>query len=332
MKMPIMRTALPLVLSSVRMCAVDRGTPLVDVTHASTSIVDLLGPDEKRVVRSLGYEVCGSAGSGHYGCVLLAQQASGAGAAIKLAPHPSETLVVEATILGAMQGVPGFPEFFSFEQAADGTGLDAIAMELLGPSLHDVWEKETASTYLPGPTVLRLGRGILRCLRALHAAGYIHNDVKPNNVLLGAAGSGKEGEVHLIDLGLATRVDGPSLGGGRGTPLFASVAAHTGAPMRPVHDVEAMIYCLAYLASGSLPWERKPPRRGESMKRRMLTDGCTISTLLESCAADRLTEDVHAAETVEALQAVWAEVVAGHDTSSGSVDYDACDAALRSGE
>ena len=107
--------------------------------------------------------------------------------------------------------------------------------------------------------------------------------------------------------------------------MFASTAVHAGEPPRAVHDVESLVYCLAYLAAGSLPWERKPPRRAAFMKRRMLTDGC--STLLDSCAAERLTENVHAAATVEALQAVWAEVQAAHE-DGGSVDYDACLEAL----
>ena len=320
----------PLVaLSPLRMCAVERAAPMVDVSSASTTINDMLGTCEERVASSLGCEILGSAGTGHYGSVLLAQRvASGEGLAIKLAPHPSETLAVEAAVLDTMRGAPGFPEIFSYDQSADGTGFDALAMELLGPSLHDVWEEQTASTHFGGPTVMRLGLGVLRCLRELHAAGFVHNDVKPNNVLLGAPGSGKAEDVHLIDLGLATRADGPSLGGGRGTPLFASVAGHAGEPMRPVHDVESLVYCLAYLASGTLPWERKPPRRAESLKRRMLTDGC--STLTDSCTAERLTEDVHAAETVEALQALWTEVVAGHE-NGGQVDYAACEAALSGG-
>ena len=57
------------------------------------------------------------------------------------------------------------------------------------------------------------------------------------------------------------------------------------------------------------------------MKRRMVSDGCELMT--DSCAAERLTEDVHSRETGDALQALWAEVVAGHETGDG-VDYDAC--------
>ena len=288
-------------------------TPAVDA--AAESVQQLL------VAEALGISIVGRAGTGHYGSVLLS-----ADAAVKLSPHPAPHMQVEAAVLRAMHGQPGFPAFNELRTGV--AGFDAIVMERLGPSLHDVWDSETASTAFDGTTVLRYGRGTLQCLRRLHEAGYVHNDVKPNNVLLGLEGGENEAAVHLIDFGLATGAENTVGLGERGTPLFASVAAHEGLPTRGVHDVEALVYMLAYLASGTLPWERKPPRRAESLKRRMLTDGC--STLTDSCTAERLTEDVHAAETVEALQALWTEVVAGHE-NGGQVDYAACEAALSGG-
>ena len=95
-----------------------------------------------------------------------------------------------------------------------------------------------------------------------------------------------------------------------------------------VHDVESLVYCLAYLAAGTLPWERKPARRAAFIKRKMLSDGC--STLLDSCASERLTEDVHARETADALQFLWQEVVAAQEPGT-ELDYEACLAHL-SGE
>ena len=42
----------------------------------------------------------------------------------------------------------------------------------------------------------------------------------------------------------------------KGTPTFASLAAHySRRPMRPVDDIESLVYTLAYLAAGGLPWE-----------------------------------------------------------------------------
>ena len=150
---------------------------------------------------------------------------------------------------------------------------------------------------------------------------------------------GANGEPRLIDFGLATRAVAAAAGadGGSpaapadkearvGTPLYASIAGHEGRPTRAADDVESLVYCLAFLASGGLPWRHKRHAKVLAMKRRMVSEGCELMT--DSCAAERLTEDVHSRETADALQALWAEVVAGHETGDG-VDYDACLAALR---
>ena len=166
----------------------------------------------------------------------------------------------------------------------------------------------------------------------------MHNDVKPANFLLGRPGDAREAMVHLIDFGLASTATSESSGGAPppprtepvGTPLFASVAAHDASPTAPVDDLESLVFTLAFLASGSLPWDQRRPEKAASMKRRLHSDGCEV--LGEWCATHMLTEEVQSTAVANALQALWAEVTAcraGGET--GSVDYGACAVALGDG-
>ncbi|MFG2875351.1 serine/threonine-protein kinase [Streptomyces sp. NPDC048337] len=81
------------------------------------------------------------------------------------------------------------------EPAEGAEGHPWIVMELVrGGSLHD----RLASGPLPLADVLRLGLDVLSALRAAHAEGIHHRDVKPANVLLRSDGS-----AVLTDFGIA---------------------------------------------------------------------------------------------------------------------------------
>ena len=120
-------------------------------------------------------------------------------------------------------------------------------------------------------------------LHQLHLAGYVHNDVKPGNLLLGRGATASA--LHLIDFGLATLAADmcPDSAWRRdmlkGTPSFASLAAHySRRPMRPVDDIESLVYTLAYLAVGGLPWEGLPEAEVAQLKKRAMTEGCHVFT------------------------------------------------------
>ncbi|MFD3717421.1 serine/threonine-protein kinase [Streptomyces sp. NPDC058674] len=81
------------------------------------------------------------------------------------------------------------------EPPAGAGGHPWIVMELVrGGSLHD----RLGSGPMPVPDVLRIGLDVLSALRAAHAEGVLHRDVKPANVLLRP-----DGGAVLTDFGIA---------------------------------------------------------------------------------------------------------------------------------
>ena len=73
------------------------------------------------------------------------------------------------------------------------------------------------------PVALWLIRQVSQGLEALHQTGWIHGDVKPENILVSP-----RGHVTLIDLGLATKVHTVSQNQFRGTVDYASPESLTG--------------------------------------------------------------------------------------------------------
>ncbi|MEV0261688.1 serine/threonine-protein kinase [Streptomyces sp. NPDC050617] len=88
------------------------------------------------------------------------------------------------------------PNVVVVHDVVEDRGRPCIVMEYVpSTTLGDVLKQ--FGTISPEETA-RIGRGMIAALRAAHAAGVLHRDVKPGNVLLGA-----EGRVVLTDFGIA---------------------------------------------------------------------------------------------------------------------------------
>lgn len=267
--------------------------------------------------------------------------------------HHQSRLALEATVLRAMSGTKGFPKvLYDARQTIFGKRGDVLVMQLLGrPLLKRVWDQSIGDRLCKDKrfteeAVLKIGRDVLACLRRLHEAGYTHNDLKPNNMLFGAQGSGTEDDVHLVDFGMVTPVgvaqdavvEGTTLQAGGASPIFASVAQLDGRPTRPVDDVESLWYILAFLVQDDLPWQWETVDRLANIKRRLFADECGISS--EDCEARLSAEDCcstkHCLDTFEdwnvpdSLHELWAYVLEGNEDEDGdgAVDYDGCMEAL----
>ncbi|MDI3289451.1 AAA family ATPase [Polyangium sp. 15x6] len=127
--------------------------------------------------------------------------ASGARVAIKVpladvpSPRVMGRLVHEHQVLQQLAAVPGVARVQAFEQR-DGT----VALVLEDPGFRSVDQVLAKEGRLPLSAGLRFGRRLARVLEGVHAAGVMHKDVKPQNVLLDDAYE----QVTLLDFGIAS--------------------------------------------------------------------------------------------------------------------------------
>lgn len=82
---------------------------------------------------------------------------------------------------------------------------------------HTMQWSLASNAYTPLPVALWLVRQIAQALEALHKAGWVHGDVKPENAIVGP-----RGHVTLIDLGFATRIHTVAQHHYRGTPAYSA--------------------------------------------------------------------------------------------------------------
>ncbi|UBU16929.1 serine/threonine-protein kinase [Nonomuraea gerenzanensis] len=99
-----------------------------------------------------------------------------------------------------------------------------------------------------------IGGRVLDALRAAHATGVLHRDVKPENVLLG-----DDGRVVLTDFGIASMEAEAGLtatGGLVGTPAYMPPERLNGDPARPESDLWSLGATLYAAVEGRPPFKR----------------------------------------------------------------------------
>jgi tRNA A-37 threonylcarbamoyl transferase component Bud32 len=148
----------------------------------------------------------------------------------------------EAGLLKSLE-VPQVVRLLDYVEAP-GMGA-AIVMELIdGVSLHQLIARNGPA----GPeSALAVLKGSLLGLAAAHAAGIVHRDYKPDNVLVDGQGNSK-----LSDFGIAIRA-------GRnvpvaGTPLYMAPEQWHGAPATPATDIYAACAVFYECLTGTAPF------------------------------------------------------------------------------
>jgi predicted Ser/Thr protein kinase len=214
----------------------------LDAMPALESLPSKIGP----------YRVVEKIGEGGMGVVYLARDAENRqvavkvlGAAVASDPNARARLAREVDTMRRVRS-PYVAEIID----ADVTGKSpyVVTRYVSGQTLEDAVRTRGP---LRGDTLARLAHGLAAALAAIHAAGVVHRDLKPGNVML------DDSDPVVIDFGIAHVADSTRLtqtGLVMGTPGYLAPEVIEGEPSSGASDVHSWAATVAYAATGRQPF------------------------------------------------------------------------------
>jgi serine/threonine protein kinase len=194
-------------------------------------------------------------GKGSFGKVYAAE-VHGQACAVKVEVHDAKMpqLEYEAKVLMLLRGCPGVPSIIRYWKNND----KFLAMDMLGDNL----EVALRGNRMPQERVTRVVvPQLLQVLQLVHQRGFLHRDIKPQNILLGRH---NEDRIYLIDFGLSKKylqADGSHIPFKYGTKRVVGNLRYCALNIMLKNessrrdDLEAAGYMFVYLANGgTLPW------------------------------------------------------------------------------
>jgi serine/threonine protein kinase len=201
------------------------------------------------------YGLLGRLGEGGQGVVFLAEGPTGSPAAVKLLPPTTDPQVRSRFLkeVAAAQRVARFCTAQVLDAGIFERRPFIVSEYVSGPSLVEVVEQFGPRG---GAALERIAVATLTALGAVHAAGMVHRDFKPGNVMLGPDGP------VVIDFGLAA-VPGmtTALSGDvpMGTPAFMAPEQLAGTRVTAAADMWSWAVTMVFAGTGELPF------RGDSL-------------------------------------------------------------------
>jgi hypothetical protein len=240
----------------------------------------------------------------HRGVVHLAMDAhAGAPCVVKErdGPTPSGWARREADVLRSLRLDGGVPQLL--DELVDGERTYVMVEGIAGQSLDAV----VRAAWVLGDGVscewLRdVGRQLGRILEALHAAGFVHGDVKPRNIMVST-----DGDLRLIDFELAARIGG-ARSSATGTRGYTSREQTEAAPAAITDDIYGFGAVLYYAATGLDPswgpWPENPLRHPlRHLNPGLDQDLCDLITrCLASSVSERPASMLEVSHAIDALR------------------------------
>ena len=201
------------------------------------------------------YRLLGRLGEGGQGVVFLAEGPTGSSAALKLLPPTTDPQVRSRFLkeVAAAQRVARFCTAQVLDAGIFERRPFIVSEYVSGPSLVEIVEQLGPRG---GAALERIAVATLTALGAVHAAGMVHRDFKPANVLLGPDGP------VVIDFGLAavpgmtTDLSGEAT---VGTPAFMAPEQLAGSRVTAAADMWSWAVTMVFAGTGELPF------KGESL-------------------------------------------------------------------
>ncbi|MCW2913115.1 MAG: hypothetical protein JWN52_1183 [Actinomycetia bacterium] len=197
------------------------------------------------------YRLVGRVGEGGQGAVFLGEDEAGLKVAVKLlharfSGDPKARSRFAAEVATAKRVAP-FCTARTIDADVEGDTPYIVSEYIEGPALSDIVSAEGPRA---GAALDRIAIGTITALAAIHQAGIVHRDFKPNNVLI--AGDGP----RVIDFGIARALDatGTLSSTAVGTPAYMAPEQISGVPVGPPADIFAWGCTIVYAAGGSPPY------------------------------------------------------------------------------
>src|SRR5919109_5522880 len=134
-------------------------------------------------------------------------------------------------------------------------GFHYLVMEYVaGETLADVVQREGR---LPAARATAIARSVARALAVAHAAGIVHRDVKPANVMLAS-----DGRTRVMDLGIARSLEGADLtrtASILGSPNYVSPEQARGERVDARSDLYSLGCVLYEMLAGRPPFDAESP-------------------------------------------------------------------------
>ncbi|KAM0039649.1 putative mitogen-activated protein kinase kinase kinase STE-STE11 family [Helianthus debilis subsp. tardiflorus] len=169
----------------------------------------------------------------------------------------SESLQNEKMVLEELKDCPEIIRCYGDSITVEnGVKLYNVALEYASGGALSEKVKKSGNLRLPENEVRRVTKSVLNGLDFIHGNGFVHCDIKLQNILLDSNGA-----VKIADFGLAKKItplnnlNSPVKWGIRGTPIYMSPEMVTGGEQGPAADVWAVGCMVAEMITGEPVWK-----------------------------------------------------------------------------